>query len=170
MLTDTLPKYARLEIERRWLVMPESIGSLDGVAYTAIEDLYLPDTGLRLRAMRVPSGATVFKLCKKYGKSSALSEAMTNLYLSEAEHALLRSSFTDVSVSKRRYAVDGGAIDVYAGNDEWYVFEKEFDSEVEALDYVPPRFATVEITGDPLYSGAALASRFDHRVPTAPVL
>ena len=170
MPTKMPPRYARLEIERRWLVESDLIGSLDGVAYTAIEDLYLPDTGLRLRAMRDTNGATVFKLCKKYGTSSPLSEAMTNLYLSEAEHALLRSSLAGVSVSKRRYAVDGGSIDVYPGHDEWYVFEREFDSEAEALEYVPPRFATVEITGDPLYSGAALAYRFDRRVPTAPFL
>jgi hypothetical protein len=79
MPTDMLPKDARLEIERRWLVMPESIGPLDGIAYRTVEDVYLPDTGLRLRAMREPSGTAGFKLCKKYGKSSALSEAMTNL-------------------------------------------------------------------------------------------
>jgi CYTH domain-containing protein len=162
MPTDMLPKYARLEIERRWLVMPESIGQLDGMAYRTVEDVYLPDTGLRLRAMREPSGTAVFKLCKKYGKSSALSEAMTNLYLSEVEHALLRSSFHGVAVRKRRYAVDGGSIDVYPGRDEWSVFEMEFESEAEALDYEPPGFVTVEITGDPLYSGAALASRLSH--------
>lgn len=94
MPTYTLPKYGRLEIDRRWLVMPESIGSLDG---------------------------------------------------------------------KRRYAIEGGSIDVYTGRDERSVFAMEFESVAEALDYEPPGFVSVEITGEPLYSGAALAQRLSHR-------
>ena len=154
-----IPKYAHLEIERRWLVDLASVGSLDGVPYRTIEDVYLPDTGLRLRKMTGPDGTAVFKFCKKYGKSSALSEAMTNLYLSEAEHARLHACLGGVAVTKRRYAVQGGAIDLYAGAGDLAVFEIEFDSEAHAAAYVPPAFATIEITADPAYSGAALAVR-----------
>jgi len=159
MNAERLPKYAHAEIERRWLVDLASVGSLDGVPYRTIEDLYVPGTGLRLRRMTGPDGTTVFKFCKKYGKSSALSEAMTNLYLTAAEHAFLLGCLQGVVVTKRRHLVEGGAIDLYPGSEGLAVFEREFASEAQAAAYVPPVFATVEVTADPMYSGAALAAR-----------
>ena len=151
------PKHALLEIERRWRVDLQAAGPLDGLPFREIEDLYFPGSGLRLRKVLLPSGEAVFKFCKKYGKSSALAEPSTNLYLTEAEHGLL-ARLPGHAVRKRRYAIAGGALDLYRGG-QFAVFEIEFESEAEAAAYLPPEFVRDEVTGDPSYSGAALAAR-----------
>ena len=156
-----LPKYAKVEIERRWLADLEVVGSLDGVAFREIEDVYFPGTGLRLRKVEQVGASPVFKLCKKYGKCSAFSEAVTNLYLSEAEYKLVLSQSGDSAERKRRYGLAGGSLDVYCRPGKPSIFEVEFQSEVEALAYVPPAFAGIEVTNNPAYSGAALAEHSD---------
>jgi CYTH domain-containing protein len=152
------PKYARFEIERRWLVEPAALALLEGKPFAQIEDLYVGDTQLRLRRLTSAEGETVYKFCKKYGKRTALSEPITNLYLSEAEHRLL-SALQGQAVCKRRYPLAGGSVDVYPGPDSVAIFEIEFASEDEARRYTPPQFVGREITGDVAYSGAALAQR-----------
>jgi CYTH domain-containing protein len=151
------PKYAIAEVERRWLVELEAVGPLEAVAFREIEDLYLPGTGLRLRKIQEAPGKTAFKFCKKYGKVSTLSEPITNLYLSEAEYSLLAQLAGHV-VRKRRYAIAGGALDLYCGRGTLAVFEAEFKSEAEAAAYIPPSFVREEVTSNASYSGAALAS------------
>ncbi len=151
-------KYAVAEIERRWLVDLEAVGPLEAVPFREIEDSYFPETGLRLRKVISRNGETVFKLCKKYGKASFLSEAVTNLYLTEAEHALLCSGLAGLPVRKRRHAVAGGALDIYDQPFAWAVFERDFTSEAEALAYQPPDFVQREISGDSAFSGAAIAA------------
>lgn len=155
--TVALPKYARCEIERRWLVEPRAVESLELGPPREIEDVYLPGTGLRLRKLSEAGIPPVFKLCKKYGKSIGPSEAITNLYLTEAEYTLLRSALDGQRVWKVRHAVAGGSLDLYSGETSLAVFEIEFDSEDAAAAYVPPDFVGVEVTADPTYSGAALA-------------
>ena len=75
---NDLPKYARLEIERRWLVDATAMGELANVPYRLIEDLYVGESRLRLRKITDPSGNALFKFGKKYGKHSPLSEPITN--------------------------------------------------------------------------------------------
>lgn len=154
-----LPKYAQWEIERRWLVEPRAVESLELGPPREIEDVYLPGTGLRLRKLSEAGAPPVFKLCKKYGKSVGRSEAITNLYLTEAEYTLLRSALDGQRVRKVRRAVAGGSLDLYPGAPSLAVFEIEFDSEDAAATYVPPDFVTVEVTTHPAYSGASLAGR-----------
>lgn len=149
------PKYSIAEIERKWLVEPDALPSLEGQPYREIEDLYIAGTQLRLRRMESTDGQVVFKLCKKYGKTTALSEPITNLYLSEAEYRLL-SGLAGNTVRKRRYSVAGGALDVYEGG-VITTFEVEFGSEAEAQRYVPPALVGREVTNLEAYSGAALA-------------
>lgn len=153
------PKYSLKEIERRWLVDPDMINSYDKARYLDIEDVYLKDTLLRLRKVTDTSGEVTYKLCKKYGKVSSLSNAITNIYLSDAEHLVL-STLDGVRVHKRRYSVADGTIDIYQGPSELAVFEIEFDSEQAAVSYTPPAFVGEEITDNPAYSGVALASLF----------
>jgi len=99
----------------------------------------------------------VFKLCKKYGKSTGPSEAITNLYLTDAEYTLLRSALDGQRVRKVRHAVASGSLDLYSGEPSPAVFETEFDSEDAAATYVPPDFVAAEVTTHPAYSGVALA-------------
>ena len=103
MPAGQLPKFARLEIERRWRVDLSKVGSLENVQFTEIDDLYVAGTRLRLRNVRGPDQAVEYKLCKKYGEVEAWSEPITNLYLSAAEHALL-STLPGSRVRKRRSA------------------------------------------------------------------
>jgi hypothetical protein len=153
------PKYALAEIERRWLVDLAGVGPLEDLPYHDIEDLYLDDSRLRLRKIRDARGGEVFKFCKKYGKSSGCSEPITNLYLTEGEHRAL-SRLGGKAVRKRRYAIGGGALDLYEeGPGALAVFEVQFASEAEAGRYEPPPFVREEVTHEESYSGAALARR-----------
>jgi CYTH domain-containing protein len=155
-----LPKYSLSEIERRWQVERSAVDSLEDVPYRTITDLYIQGTQMRLRKEEGGS-ETVYKLCKKYGKVSALSEPITNLYLNEAEYGLLEG-LPGNWISKRRYKLEGGSLDVYE-NPQITFFEKEFATEEEALAYQTPAFVGQEVTGQAAVSGAALASSGDLR-------
>lgn len=155
------PKYSLAEIERRWLVSPDFLSNLERLPYRVVEDLYIANTRLRLRKMSSPTGEPVYKLCKKYGRDASLANPITNIYLSEDEYRVF-SVLDGARISKRRYAVAGGSIDVYAGGEAIAIFEMEFDSESDAVGYVPPAFTGEEVTDRAQYSGASLASRADH--------
>jgi CYTH domain-containing protein len=163
---STEPKYAIAEVERRWLVELSEVGPLHGRPYREIEDRYITGTRLRLRKVTGAGGELVFKLCKKYGKVTALSEPITNLYLTEAEYDAL-SQLSGVVVKKPRYAVSGGALDLYSSPLVGLaVFEVEFESEAAASGYTPPSFVRAEVTHDAPYSGASLARQHAH--PSGP--
>lgn len=158
------PKYSIAEIERRWLVEPAALGAFEGKPYFEIEDLYIAGTQMRLRKIERAGSPVMFKLCKKYGKANALSEAITNLYLSETEYRLLVKQLSGNTLRKRRYPVAGGALDIYLDNRLVAMFEIEFQSESEARSYEPPPFVRQEVTDNESYTGAALAAvvyRFD---------
>ncbi len=59
-----IPKYAILEIERRWLARPELLPELSSLDYMLIEDVYFPDTRLRLRKMTI-AGGVVYKAARR---------------------------------------------------------------------------------------------------------
>jgi CYTH domain-containing protein len=151
-------KYAVDEIERRWLVDKQALGPLEALPVRDIEDLYLVHSRLRLRKIVRDVRATEYKLCKKYGRGSGLAEPVSNLYLSQQEFELL-AALSGHRVRKRRNAVAGGAVDVYAGEAGLAIFEIEFATEREAANDQPPAFVLREVTQDPLYSGAALAAQ-----------
>ncbi len=145
------PKYSLLEIERRWLVDLSGI-DLEGLGEPEIiEDRYLIGTRLRLRRMSGPNG-DVFKFVKKYGRSGWV-EPITNLYLDRAEFDLL-ASLPALCVLKRRFRLDGGALDVFG---EFAIFEMEFSSLAEAESYRPGAFVVREL-GESELTGAELAS------------
>jgi CYTH domain-containing protein len=150
-----LPKYSRLEIERRWLV-DLSVIDLASAPFREIDDLYIADSRLRLRRISGPS-EVIFKLGKKYGKRTALSEPTTNLYLTENEYR----RFADLPghhTRKRRYSLPLGSLDVYVEPDkDLAVFEVEFSDELAASQFEPPPFVRREITNESAFSGVSLA-------------
>ena len=153
-----LPRYSIVEVERRWLVDPAAVGDLSRTAFRFYEDLYINGSRLRLRKITEPDGNVLFKLGRKYGKRSQLSEPITTLYLTEGEYQLL-SCLTGYWASKRRYAVEGGFVDVYQRPTLVpMIFELEFKDETSAMRYSPPDFVTREITGDSNFSGFQLAA------------
>ena len=152
---DSFPKYARAECERRWRVDPQAVDSVALLPFRQIDDLYLRDTRLRLRRVRSAEGV-VFKLGKKYGKRSDGAEPITTIYLTEVEYAAL-SQLPGYAVSKRRYSMGEGALDVYELPVSLVIFEQEFASAADAAAFAPPSFAIEEVTDRPEYSGFSLA-------------
>jgi len=151
------PKYSAMEIERRWLVDLSLAMDLSCASFRKIEDLYIEGSRLRLRKITECDGGCIFKLGKKYGKSSTASEPVTTLYLTEAEHVRF-SKLPGAATLKRRYSVAGGAIDIYQRpRPGLAVFEIEFHDEESATSYRPPPFVTREITGESSFSGVSLA-------------
>lgn len=153
------PKYSLPEYERRWLVdvPPPLIG-----AGRLIEDRYVDGTRLRLRREMDEDGVVrVWKLARKYGAIAPGVEPMTNLYLTEAEHALL-ATLPGAGVVKRRHPVLVDdvrfVIDRFEGRLAGRCIAEVELASVEALWAVtPPPWCGREITGEPAYAGATLA-------------
>ncbi len=152
------PKYSLAEIERRWLVPKVLAAPLLHDHPARITDTYLNNTRLRLRRVDEADGGTLFKFCRNYGDRKGPAESITNLYLAEAEYDLL-ASLPGVRVTKHRYRLDAGAIDVYPG-ETLHVYEIEFDAVDAAMQYTPPGFVDREITGEDEFSGLNLARQF----------
>jgi CYTH domain-containing protein len=155
-----IPKYARLENERRfWVAEPPD---LSAARVRLIDDLYLEDSQLRLRAITSFDGAAPeFKLCKKYGSDDPASGAIVNIYLSAAEHAML-STLPGHALRKRRHAVphngSGFSVDVFEGPLTGLVLceaEAESTEAIRALAFPP--WATREVTADSFFTGGNLA-------------
>jgi hypothetical protein len=82
-MSEIMPRYAIAEIERRWLVDATAVGDLAHFQCRHYEDLYIDSSRLRLRKITGPNGSALYKLGKKYGKRSTLSEPITTIYLNE---------------------------------------------------------------------------------------
>lgn len=155
-----LPKYARLENERRFLVA--ALPKLP-TAFRRIEDRYVAGTRLRLRSMTDDAtGARELKFCKKYEGDDPVSGAVTNLYLSEAEHAVL-AALPARTISKRRYRLDhdGRAfgVDVFDGELAGLMLcEAEADTLEAIMALIFPPWAGREVTADPFFTGGHLST------------
>jgi CYTH domain-containing protein len=156
-MSPTPPKYSLPEIERRWLVDRTLVPALDELPWRQIDDKYIERGRLRLRTMRSSDGDVIYKFGKKYPSPAGKFEQIVNIYLTPAEFDVL-SNLPGVSVTKRRYLIQGGALDVYADSPQSpLIFEREFASAAEAAAFTPPNFVTLEVTGNSQYSGFALA-------------
>lgn len=156
-----LPNYSRFEIERRWLVDPAQLPEIQPALGRKIEDMYLPNTGLRLRKVTLACGRCEYKLTKKYGKVNPITEPIANLYLTEIEYQTLKM-LEGPCIRKTRYSVWGGALDIYQEpKGAPSIFEIEFDNPDEANQYAAPDFVECEVTSNPNYSGWYIANRRD---------
>lgn len=151
-----LPKYAKLEIERRFLVNPAQAPDLAGMGFRRIEDRYLDGTRLRLRAITDPAGVREFKFCKKYETGDPLAGPIVNMYVTPAEHAAL-AAIPAATISKRRYRIDGVSLDVFDGDlAGLMICEAEFPTVDAARAAVFPAWTRREVTGEPFFTGGAL--------------
>lgn len=149
-----LPKYARLENERRFLV--RKAPDLGGQASRLIEDLYL-EGRLRLRRITQPAGGVEHKLCKKYGGVDPVSGPVTNLYLTAEEYAVF-AALPGRRLRKRRYGVDGVSLDVFEGALAGLMLCEAEDQTREAvLARTFPVWVDREVTDDPAFTGGALS-------------
>ncbi len=154
------PKYAHLELERRWLVDRGARPALDECDHTLIEDRYLERTRMRLRRMSAPGG-TVLKLSKKYESERPEARPVVTAYLTEGEYALL-ARLPARELRKRRFRVRVGgltwSVDVFEGPLAGLeLAEIEAPDEAALTALVPPPWLAREVTHDPRYQCGTLA-------------
>ena len=150
-------KYARVEVERRFLLagVPEVAEVL---AVHEIDDRYLNGTRLRLRRMARVGGPTQLKLTQKvpdadgHGRQGEL----TTLYLSEAEHAAL-ARMPAAALSKSRLSIAPYGVDVFHGAlAGLFLAEAEFAAAEAAAALEPAAFCRAEVTADRRFTGGEL--------------
>jgi len=157
------PKYARIELERRWLVDPATRPAFDGCPCTLIEDRYIDGTRIRLRRMtRADLGEVKWKLTKKYECEAARARPIVSTYLTEREYGLF-VTLPARPLAKRRFHLEIGARwwshDVFAGALAGLeLLECEAESRVALDALVPPDWALREVTDLPQWQGGALAA------------
>lgn len=161
-------KYARVEVESRYLVTSLPPGLMDSQAGWQIIDRYLPNTRLRLRRMQsLSTGEEVYKLTQKYraGAQNASEAIITNIYLSEAEFRLFDSLDARI-LTKKRYPWPlpplSLSIDIFEGHRQGLILaELEWQEISKPFDLVMPPFLGRDVTEDPFFTGGALASMTD---------
>src|SRR5258708_1059255 len=111
-----LPKYANIEIERRWLVDLARCPPFDEQAGARITDRYVSQSLLRLRQIEYPSGEVSDKVGKKCERMGTHAQPIVNVYLSADEFELLNQLPGRVVVKRRHYHAEG-AVDIYRSGD-----------------------------------------------------
>jgi CYTH domain-containing protein len=154
----TPSKYARVEIERRFLLtgVPEGAEIL---AVNEIDDRYLDGTRLRLRRMAEVGGVAQLKLTQKLpdADGGARRGLLTTIYLCEAEHAAL-AALPAAALSKSRLSTPPYGVDVFHGAlAGLFLAEVEFASVEDAGAHVPAAFCRAEVTADRRFTGGSLA-------------
>lgn len=156
------PKYAHLELERRWLVGPANRPSLAEHPATIIEDRYICGTRMRLRRMtRRDADEVVFKLTKKYECADPSARPIVTSYLTGTEYEVLRA-LPARELIKHRYRLpfDGRTwnVDLFEGGLQGLeTIECEVEDKPSLAALVPPHWALREITHLPHWQCGALA-------------
>ncbi len=155
-----LPKYSKLEVERRFLVDTSKLPPFDRTQGRLIDDLYLEESRLRLRSIRSNGSDLEYKLCKKYGSAALGLEPVVNIYLSVQEHAML-AALPGFKLRKRRFRLTEPCatfgIDFFENALEGLVLaEVEAVTLAEATAIAPPGWMIREVTNDPFYTGGNL--------------
>ncbi len=156
-------KYARVERERRFLLRELPPGLKVSDYHSQIFDNYITGTRLRLRKVRVPQTREwTWKLTQKFAPDTRDFSRMliTNIYLTQHEYETL-SVFEGNEIRKNRYPYthEGGdfGVDVFLGDLAGLILaEIEFDTDEAMEAFMMPAFAVVEVTRDPLFTGASL--------------
>lgn len=157
----SIPKYSKIENERRWLMPASFAGLLKSSPYKKINDLYLNCGRIRLREITdAQTGDLQFKLCKKYGSISFSAEPIVNIYLTAEEHAAFLT-LPGHKLSKNRYKKMINEIpytfDVFEGALSGLILcEVEADSEAQLKQVLGPDSAIKEVTGDMKFSGGQI--------------
>lgn len=148
-----------VEIERKFLVaeLPEGYASAPSARLRQGYLLVAPEGSARLRDADGMCTLTV-----KSG--SGLVRAEHEIAISPAQLETLWPATEGRRLEKRRYRMPAGdfafEIDVFEGDLSGLVMvEVEFLDEAEAAGFSPPAWFGVEVTDDPAYTNASLATR-----------
>ena len=143
-----------MEIERKFLLksIPKDLANYP---CTQIEQAYL----CRVPVVRVRRDGDRFELtCKGKGKDLMVREEL-NLPLSPEAYVSLRAKAEGTVIFKRRYRIPFGKYTIELDHFEspmpgLYLAEVEFETEEEALAFVPPEWFGEDVTQDPKYYNA----------------
>jgi CYTH domain-containing protein len=158
----TVPKYARMEYERRFLVDPTFDCRLNTQPYCKLlEDRYLDCGRLRVRRLEdSDTGRVTFKLTKKFESDPMFAQPVVSVWLSPSEYEALKS-LPGRDLSKRRYYDESPglvfSIDVFQGELDGLIL---CEIESESLDALRaarfPQYARWEVTEDRFFTGGSL--------------
>jgi CYTH domain-containing protein len=160
---SSIPKYSRIETERRWLVSPGQSWLPAAAPCRKIEDRYLECGRLRLRRITsTGSGEVVLKLTKKYPTPTLGDGPIVTVYLTPGEFDAL-VALPARELRKTRHYVDHAdhvfGVDVFEGPLEGLVTcELELEDRRRLASVPGPRWTLREITDEPFFTGANLAT------------
>ena len=164
-MSEHAGKYARFELERRFLVgrLPEALAVDRG---WRISDRYVKNTQLRLRRMEpINGGEIIFKLGQKRAPSPPDFSRMTitNIYLSPGEYAVL-AGLEALELHKLRHSIEHDerifSVDVFTGHLTGLVLAEvgfETPDEMDQTFDLPP-WVIREVSFDIRFTGGALAN------------
>jgi CYTH domain-containing protein len=162
-MADKAGKYARFELERRFLVerLPADTDIDRGWLIT---DRYISGTRLRLRKMEpLGGGDPVYKLGQKEASSPPdfSRTTITNIYLTRREYEVLSALPADELQKRRhhaRYDDRDYTLDVFEGRHEGLILaEVEFETDGEMQAHTPPPFALRDVSCESRFTGGELA-------------
>lgn len=169
----TVPKYARIEYERRFLVDPTLGWQRNVKPYSKLfEDRYLACGRLRLRRLEdSDTGRVAFKLTKKFESDSMFAQPVVSVWLSLPEYEAL-ARLPGCGLTKRRYyeECDGlvFSIDVFHGELDGLIL---CETESESLDALCaacfPQYARWDVTEDRFFTGGSLCRAARSQVEAA---
>lgn len=156
-----------MEIEKKYLVDPTRIKELKKLAYTSfkIDQYYLSDK----------NDSWTIRLRNQDGDLSITLKNKGLLSREEIEFPLTKIEFSDyvklaqTKIRKTRYIYENSEpdkankyphycyeIDIYK-NYDFITCEVEFNTEEEALSFIPPDWCIKDVTEDPFYKNVNLA-------------
>jgi len=157
-------KYARMERERRYLILdlPEGLTRAD--PHLQITDNYITGTRLRIRKVRDPrSNKWTVKFTQKFAPNPAdLSRTIiTNIYLNalEAETLAVFDSANEIRKNRYSFEFDGRrfSVDMFLGDLFGLVLaETSFETDEELDSFAKPGFAVADVTNNELFTGGKL--------------
>ena len=148
-------KYARLELERRWLLNRLPAAAESG---TLIVDRYIEGTSLRLRRADPPHAQCKLSQKQAPAPPDYARTVITTIYLSPEEYEVL-AKLPARGLRKRRHHLGRYSIDVFEGELAGLVLaETEFPSEKEMRAHPLPDFAVRDVSDDVRYTGGWLVA------------
>ncbi len=171
-----MDKTYRDEFRRVFLLqnLPEPVERSS--SHLQIFDNYIENTRLRIRSVRSPETKEwTFILQQKFPVNEQLSHwKIAEIYLSENEHQIFEpfegreiqknERVESNETRKNRYFLDYEekllSIDLFLG-DLWGLIlaKAEFETEKDLIDFEPPKFSVLEVTGEEFFTGGNLVGK-----------